>query len=253
MSELGRLTRRRIVYRACDVLPERLACAVELLRWSGMSGGNVTVPHKVAIVPLLDAITPEARLAGAVNTVRCHEGRLVGHNTDAAGFADALEDAGFKAAGKDCLIFGAGGAARAAACALGRLRARRVTVAARRPQTARVLARSMARKFPRTVFAAGRPGRADLAVNATPLGMSGCPDRSPAPAGWPGCLFAMDLVYGRRTAFQRQSLTRGAQVLGGSGMLAAQALRSWEFWFGPFAKGSRADIKSRLVERMPCL
>ncbi|MDD5630151.1 MAG: shikimate dehydrogenase, partial [Elusimicrobia bacterium] len=64
MAGLGRLTRRKVLYRACDVPPERLACAVELLRWSGMLGANVTVPHKTAIVPLLDSLTYEARVAG---------------------------------------------------------------------------------------------------------------------------------------------------------------------------------------------
>jgi shikimate dehydrogenase len=252
MARLGRLTRRKVVYRACDVLPERLACAVELMRWSGMLGGNVTVPHKVAIVPLLDALTPEARLAGAVNAVRCSQGRLTGHNTDAAGFADALQDADFKAAGRDALIFGAGGGARAAACALGRLRARRVTIAARRPQAARSLARAMAASFPHTAFTAGRPAAADLVVNATPLGLPGFPDRSPAPMGWSGCGLALDLVYGRRTAFQRQAGSRGARVLGGSSMLVSQALRSWEFWFGPLGEVRRAGLKCRLLEGLAC-
>ncbi|MCX5795374.1 MAG: shikimate dehydrogenase [Elusimicrobia bacterium] len=252
MAGLGGLTRRKVLYRACDVLPERLACAVELMRWSGMLGGNVTVPHKVAIVPLLDALTPEARLAGAVNALRCSQGRLIGHNTDAAGFADALRESGFSAAGRDALVFGAGGAARAVLCALGRLRARRVTIAARRPEAARALARALAASFPGTVFAAGRAGAADLAVNATPLGMAGFPDRSPAPGDWPGCGLALDLVYGRRTAFQRQARRLGASVLGGSGMLVSQALRSWEFWFGSLGAPRRAALKGRLLERLSC-
>ncbi len=253
MAGLGRLTRRKVLYRACDVLPERLACAVELLRWSGMLGGNVTVPHKVAIVPLLDSLTPEARLAGAVNAVRCNQGRLLGHNTDSAGFTDALRESGFTAAGCDALVFGAGGAARAALCALGRLRARRVNIAARRPEAARTLARTMAANFPGTVFTTGRPVAADLAVNATPLGLPGLPDRSPAASDWPGCGLALDLVYGRGTAFQRQARRLGARVLGGSNMLVCQALRSWEFWFGPLGALRRAALKCRLVESLPCL
>ena len=117
MLSLGRLARRKIAYRACDVAPEKLACAVELLRWSGMLGCNVTVPHKVAVAPMLDQLTHEARLVGAVNVVRCASNRLIGHNTDAAGCADALREAGFKVGGCTAVIFGAGGAARAAACA----------------------------------------------------------------------------------------------------------------------------------------
>jgi shikimate dehydrogenase len=206
----------------------------------------------VAIVPLLDGLTPEARLAGAVNAVRCGQGRLLGHNTDSAGFADALRGAGFAARGCDALVFGAGGAARAVLCALGRLRARRVIIAARRPETARSLARAMSASFPDTIFTAGRPAAVDLAVNATPLGLPGLPDRSPAGSQWPGCGLALDLVYGRGTAFQRQARRLGARVLGGSNMLVCQALRSWEFWFGPLGALRRAALKCRLVERLPC-
>jgi len=252
MTALGRLTRRPVVYRACDVAPERLACAVELLRWAGMLGCNVTVPHKVAVAGLVDSLTPAARVAGAVNAVRCDQGRLIGHNTDGAGFRDALREAGFQAAGRDALIFGAGGAARAVAAALGGLRARRVTVWARRAEAARALARAMAGHFPRTEFRAGRPAAADLAVNATPLGLPGFPDRSPAPADWAGCGLAFDLVYGRGTAFQRQARRLGARVLGGSGMLVFQALRSWEFWLGPLGAKRRAACKESLLERLPC-
>ena len=252
MADLGRLTRRKVLYRACDVPSERLTCAVELLRWSGMLGGNVTVPHKVAIVGLLDGLTPEARLAGAVNVIRCGQGRLLGHNTDSSGFTDTLRESGFTVAGRDALVFGAGGAARAVLCALGRLRARRVTIAARRPEAALALARAMAASFPSTVFTAGRPAAVDLAVNATPLGLLGLPDRSPAAPDWPGCGLALDLVYGRRTAFQRQAQRLGARVLGGSGMLVSQALRSWEFWFGPLGAPRRATLKNRLLERLPC-
>jgi shikimate dehydrogenase len=252
MANLGRLTRRKVLYRACDVSPERLVCAVELLRWSGMLGGNVTVPHKVAIVPLLDGLTPEARLAGAVNVVRCGQGRLLGHNTDSAGFTDALRESGYSATGRSALVFGAGGAARAVLCALGRLHAHRVTIAARRPEAARSLARVMTASFPDTTFAAGQARAADIAVNATPLGLPGLPDRSPAPSDWPGCGLALDLIYGRRTAFQRQAQRLGARVLGGSSMLVSQALRSWEFWFGALGAPRRDVLKSRLLESMPC-
>jgi shikimate dehydrogenase len=252
MAALGRLTRRQVAYRACDVPPERLPAAVELIRWAGLLGCNVTVPHKVSVMRLLDGLTSEARLAGAVNAVRSSQGKLIGHNTDSAGFKDALLEAGFLAAGCDAVLFGAGGAARAVAAALGNLRARSVTVVARRPEAARALARAMAANFRRTAFHTGRPSAADLAVNATPLGLPGFPDRSPAGAAWPGCGLAFDLVYGRRTAFQRQAKRLGARVLGGSGMLAFQALRSWEFWFGPMSASRRSGLKDRLMERLSC-
>jgi len=252
MLSLGRLARRKIAYRACDVAPEKLACAVELLRWSGMLGCNVTVPHKVAVAPMLDQLTREARLVGAVNVVRCASNRLIGHNTDAAGCADALREAGFKVGGCTAVIFGAGGAARAAACALGRLGARKVTIAARRPEAARSLARAMSRNFSATAFTPDRAAAADLAVNATPLGLPGFAQSSPAPARWQGCSLALDMVYGRRTPFQRQARRLGARVLGGSGLLVFQALRSWEFWFGKLAAPRRAAWADRLLETLLC-
>ncbi len=248
MTELGCLARRKAAYRPCTVAPERLAFAVGLLRTAGFVGANVTAPHKISVIAHLDRLTPEARRIGAVNAVKMSRGKLVGHNTDAAGFADALGEAGFSAKGCEALIFGAGGAARAVAFALGRLKAREVSICARRPQRARALARDMAALFPRTAFRSARPAAAELAVNATPLGRFPH-DRSPAPASWPGCQLAFDLVYGRRTAFLRQAQGLGAQTIDGTSMLVFQALRSWEFWFGPLGAERRGLWKKRLMRK----
>jgi shikimate dehydrogenase len=250
MAVLSRLTGHRVLYRACDVSPDKLAFAVGLLRSAGFLGGNITIPHKTAVVPLLDRLTPQARLAGAVNVVRRDGQRLVGHNTDLAGFSDALRDAGFRARGRDALIFGAGGAARAAVAALGRMGARRITVTSHRPTAARTLTRDFSALFPRTQFQAGPACAADLAINATPLGLPSFPDRSPAPPDWRGCDFALDMIYGRRTAFQRQALRLGARTAGGTGMLVCQALRCWEFWFGPLEETRRAFLKNRLIANL---
>lgn len=251
MSELGRLDRRRVVYRPCAVPPDRLAFAVGLLRAAGFWGANVTTPHKIAVMAHLDRLTPEARRIGAVNTIRLYRGKLIGHNTDADGFMDALAEAGFSPKGRSALIFGAGGAARAVAFALGRLKARRVAISARRPKAARRLAHDMAALFPETAFTAARPAAAEIAVNATPLGHARG-DRSPAPASWPGCRLAFDLVYGRRTAFLRQAQDLGARTLDGTAMLVFQALRSWGFWFGPPDRRHRILWKKRILEKLPC-
>lgn len=252
MTALGMLEKNKVSYRVCDVAPAKLPLAVGLLRRCGARGFNVTVPHKQAILPHLDGLSPAAARIGAVNVVRCESGRLQGHNTDAAGFAEALADAGFDPRGRDAMIFGAGGAARAAAFSLARLGARRVCVAARRPGSALALIRVLAPAFPRTIFQAGPARKTYLAVNATPLGLPGYPDRSPAPAGWPGCRAAMDMVYGRRTAFQRQALRLGAETKGGTGMLVCQALLCWEFWFGRLPGGRRGDWKRFIMEGLSC-
>jgi shikimate dehydrogenase len=108
------------VYVAFDVAPKQLAEAVRGLAALGVRGANVTIPHKEAILPLLDRLTPEAALIGAVNTVVPEGGALVGHNTDAPGFLQALRAAGGEPAGARVLVLGAGGSARAVGVALAR-------------------------------------------------------------------------------------------------------------------------------------
>src|SRR5262249_48928853 len=154
----------------------------------------------------------------------------------------ALKRAGVRARGKDALVFGAGGAARAAGWALGREGARRVRFSARTASRASRAARDLGRLFKRTRFSAGAPQPAQLWVNATPLGMKGFPDRTPAPKGLASPEVAVDLVYGRRTAFQRDAARRGARVTDGAAMLAFQALRAWEFWEKPIGARRRGAL-----------
>ena len=250
MAALGRLTSRKVIYRACDVPVDELACAVALLRCAGFSGANVTIPHKISIIGHLASLSREARLAGAVNVVRCSGGRLHGHNTDWPGFRDALEESGIAVRGLDAVIFGAGGAARAAACALASLGARRVHISARNRRAQLALVGTLSDAFAKTAFRPGIPRKADVAVNATPLGLPGFPDRSPAPPDWSGCAVACDLVYGRRTAFQNHALRLGARAMGGTSMLVWQALRSWEFWFGPLGHDQRQRLKNALMKEL---
>ena len=101
-------------YVALPVLPERLEDGVRGLRALGFRGFNVTIPHKSAILPLLDEADEAARAIGAVNTVVCEAGRLKGFNTDVEGFLGALAARGFSVEGKRVVLLGAGGAARAA-------------------------------------------------------------------------------------------------------------------------------------------
>lgn len=101
------------VYLAFDVKPEQLKEAVLGLKAAGICGFNLTMPLKVHILPLLDELTPAARLAGAVNTVMVKDGRLIGHSTDGIGYMRSVTDAGFDIIGKKMTLLGAGGAATA--------------------------------------------------------------------------------------------------------------------------------------------
>ena len=108
-----------IVYEAWPTPPNALGTRMTGLRAPAVLGANVTIPHKEAVIPLIDELDDLAHKTGAVNTIVNREGRLHGYNTDVAGFLRALrEDAGFEPKGRRAVIVGAGGAARAVAMAL---------------------------------------------------------------------------------------------------------------------------------------
>jgi len=247
-ARLALLLKRPISYEA--VLVEgRLASAVIRARARGWDGANVTVPLKERAAALADRLTPEAQALGAVNVLRFGHG-VDGHNTDADGLRDALRAAGFAVRGKRALVFGAGGAARAAGWALAREGAASVRFSARTASRARRSAHALAPHFGKTRFSAGAPVAAEVWVNATPLGMKGFPDRSPAPKTLPSPEFAVDLVYGRRTAFQRDAARRGARVTDGAGMLVRQALRAWEYWDKPLGAKRRDALAVPLLKEV---
>ncbi len=207
------------------------------------------MPLKEEAAASADTLTPSARALGAVNVLRFGRG-VTGHNTDGEGLRDALRRAGVKARGKDALVFGAGGAARAAGWALAREGARAVRFSARTAARAGRAARALKTAFPKTKFSVGAPGRAHFWVNATPLGMKGFPDRSPAAKSLPSPECAIDLVYGRRTAFQRDAAARGARVVDGSAMLVCQALRAWEYWDKPLGPRRREALVAPLLKEV---
>ena len=138
------------------------------------AGAIVSMPHKTAIAPLLDALTPEARRVGAVNVIRREPGgRLVGTALDGEGFVAGLASRGHRVAGRSCLLVGAGGAAAAIAFALAQHGVRSLEIANRTAAKARELADRVRAEFPAlAVRATTSPaGAFDLAINATSLGM----------------------------------------------------------------------------------
>lgn len=228
-------------YRAIDVPPSALAEALGLLDDAGVRGGNVTVPHKLAVIPACDRLTDEARLVGAVNTLTWERDGirvLEGHNTDALGLGRALaEDVG-ALTGARAVLVGTGGAARAAAVALTRAGAR-VTVAGRRAEAASELADVVARLGGPTdvvdladaELLAARVAAARIVVNATTLGMHG--EHLPAACEALGAgQVAYDLVYGVTTPFVAAARAAGAAAHDGLGMLVHQAAAALERWTG---------------------
>lgn len=246
---LGRLLDRSIEYEARKVPARVLSRDLGRLRREGLRGVNVTIPHKKAVMRLLDGLSAEAKAIGAVNAVSFSGGRAKGHNTDADGFLDALNEFKFDANGKSALIFGAGGAARAAGYALGSSGARQVSFLGRSGGKARRIADDLQQRFRRTRYLVG-PAAAELWVNATPLGMKGFPRRSPAPRGMPAPRLAFDLVYGRKTPFLREAKRLGARTLDGTSMLVFQALRAWELWTGRLTGRERKRLYRGIMREL---
>ncbi|MBI5211402.1 MAG: shikimate dehydrogenase [Elusimicrobia bacterium] len=233
-AELGRELR----YRAVEVDARRLAQALGSARRGPWVGWNVTLPHKVRILSLLDGLDDSARAAGAANVVRFEDGRAMGYNTDAAGFLVPLGRAGFAVRGCRAVVLGAGGAGRAACLALTRAGARRVLVFNRTFENARVVAAGLGAVAGPLSQAAEAVREADLVVNATSLGLEGrgCP-LAPGARFKTGAL-AYDLVYRPAlTPFLAQARAGGAGTLGGLGMLVGQALETWRIWFGETVGG----------------
>jgi shikimate dehydrogenase len=221
-------------YVALPVEPGMVPAAVAGLRALGLAGANVTMPHKEAVADVMDELTDDAARLRAVNTIEVRGGALVGHNTDAPGFARFLErDAGFDPAGRTAVLFGAGGAARACALALARAGLTRIVVALREPARARPLADALD-GYPTVVDVVGFDDaarvEADLVVNGTPLGAHG--ETIALPTVGPGSL-VVDLLYRpASTPLQQAARATGAKAFGGLGLLLHQAALSFEVWTG---------------------
>jgi shikimate dehydrogenase len=219
---------------------DQLAARIAALREPQFLGANVTLPHKVAVLELVDRRTPEVELIGAANTiVRQQDGTLDAYNTDApAVIATLAEDAGFDPAGQNIVILGASGAARAAVFALAGARAARIVVVNRTLERAeQLLADLLAASdldIPLCAVAASDPAlqeelrQASLVVNATSLGWQA--DETPLDAKLlvKGAL-VFDMVY-RPTRLLREAAQRGCATLDGSGMLVRQAALAFEHW-----------------------
>ncbi|HVF02682.1 MAG TPA: shikimate dehydrogenase [Rubrobacteraceae bacterium] len=229
-------------YLAMDVAPERLATAVEGLSALGFLGFNVTMPHKEAMLPLVDELDDAACLAGAVNTVVADEGgKLRGLNTDGSGFVEACAEADVSLSGRRVLILGAGGAASAIAVAVLGEGVSRLCLANRTVEKARRLRERLggfaggAEVVVRSLDEIGEAAtEAEVLINATYLGM-----REEGPLPFPvACLkrekVVCDAVYsaGRETGLILRARENGARTVSGDRMLLYQGVQAQRAWTG---------------------
>ncbi|WP_413228753.1 shikimate dehydrogenase [Chloroflexus sp.] len=236
LAALGIAARYRAVQTTAAELPARIAA----LRQPQFLGANVTLPHKQAVMPLLDELDPLAARIGAVNTiVRQPDGRLLGTNTDAPGLLADLAAAEWSPSGQEVVILGASGAARAAAFALADAGIASLTIVNRNLMRAVDLAAAAAANQPALrarALALTDPAVAEavaactLLINATALGWHDDETPLPDPPVRPHCL-VYDMVY-RETALLRAAAARGARVRDGRGMLVEQGALAFERWTG---------------------
>ncbi len=229
------------IYVPFHVKEEELGKAIEGMRALNIRGLNVTIPHKVNIIPLLDELDPLAKKIGAVNTVTNDDGVLKGSNTDASGFLRALLERGIEPKGKNVVILGAGGASRAISFILAE-RGAYLVILNRRLERAEELARWLSQIFGREVRALelveGNLARVldgtDILVNATSMGMS--PNISQTPLAskllGPG-LIVFDIVYNPiKTRLLREAEEAGAESVSGVDMFVWQGALAFERWIG---------------------
>jgi shikimate dehydrogenase len=219
-------------YLPFEVKPADLGRAVSAVRFLGLRGVNVTIPHKEKVITFLDWVDPLARKIGAVNTIVNAGGILKGYNTDATGFLKDLKDKGFNPRGKTAVVAGAGGAGKAITAALSWAGAKRIIITDMSEGRARTLAgKTKNAEFTPFKGWKKRIAGADLLVNATPAGMRpGTPLASSAELRKQ--LFVYDVVYNRPTELLREAAKAGAKRSGGLGMLLNQGAAAFELWTG---------------------
>jgi len=233
----------RCIYRLIDLdalgldaaaLPEILTAAARF----GFAGLNVTHPCKQAVIPLLDALSPDAQALGAVNTVVLQDGRRVGHNTDWWGFAESFRR-GLPDVRRDRVVqFGAGGGGAAVAYALLTLGAGTVVIVDTEAARARDLAATLCARFgDGRAVAAALPAEAmagaDGVVNTTPMGMAKYPGMAVPAELLSPALWVADIVYfPLETELLRRARALGCRTLPGGGMAVFQAVGAFRLFTG---------------------
>lgn len=226
-------------YLTLEVAPEDLGDAVRGMRAMGFRGGNITKPHKTAVVELLDRLSDAARLMGAVNCIVREERELVGENTDGKGFMQSLAGV-IDPAGKRVVLLGAGGAARAIGVELALAQAAAITVVNRSPERGQELA-ALLNEHTQTPasYAAWEgefplPADCDLVVNATSIGLNDPDARVPVDlsAAAPGLVAADVIASPPDTRFLAEAKAHGAKTLDGLGMIVNQGAIAFRLWTG---------------------
>jgi len=232
------------LYGVFDVAPEFLAPLIGSMRRSGYAGANVTIPHKQAVIPLLDDVHDDAATLGAVNVIVNRNGKLIGYNTDMLAIKHVLEPSGEKLRNSSVVILGAGGGARAAVYAVSKFFSpRSVLVYNRSTDRAEKMTRDFRKIFPKIAYERiPDPERLTTALaesvlimNATSVGMKPNVDALPLPGTitFSNQQIIFDIIYNPvETALLRLARVHGVQTINGVEMFLRQAAYAFELWTG---------------------
>lgn len=235
------------VYVAFDIEPDNIGEATNSIKVMGIKGINITIPHKQTIIPYLDEVSPDAKLTGAVNTVKNEAGKLSGFNTDVGGFLRAIkEDLDFAPEGKTLFLIGAGGAARAVLSAFCMNKGAVVYIADIIKDKAIELADHFKSNFKEIRFEtiniedsgiiSEKFSEADILVNASPAGMDGVGNLDIPLKSLKQTAVVYDLVYKPvNTQLLQDARELGHKASGGLTMLLYQGAESFEIWTGETA------------------
>lgn len=228
------------IYVPFQVTPENLSKAVKSLPSLGIKGINVTIPHKEKILDYLDELDPDAQAISAVNTVVTYEQRLKGYNTDGKGFVKSLQDENVTVQGKQVLLLGAGGAARAVGIQLAREGVSAIFISNRTLKKAEHLAQDIQ---DRTSLSQVKViefkdnelkkylNQMDIVINTTSVGMS--VEESPLRevTEFSSKQIVCDLIYKPpKTKLLEMAERQGAKIINGSGMLVYQGALAFQLW-----------------------
>ena len=224
-------------YLTLEVSPENLAAAVAGMRALGFKGGNITIPHKVAVIEHLDGLSQAAELMGAVNCINRDGDQLLGENTDGKGFVQSLKEQ-IDPQGKQVVLFGAGGAARAIGVELGLSGVEHITVVNRSEQRGQELVDLLNQKVEvradLTIWDGDYqiPEETDVVINATSIGLGDPDARLPVDTTTlTSEMVVADVVFNPpQTQFLTESANQGCRTIDGLGMLVNQGVIGFHVW-----------------------
>lgn len=222
-------------YIAYRIPKGELAEGIKALKLINIAGFNVTIPHKVEMMKLLDEMDEDCKTIGATNTVNNENGKLKGYNTDMDGFLEPIKQRNLSCKYSDVLLVGAGGAARAIVAAFAKEKAHKVTIANRTREKANDLVKfanklGLESEYIDLTDAGNTAGNYKFIINATSVGMKNNSSPISTRNINKDCI-VYDIVYTPvDTELLEQSKKQGASIIYGWEMLLAQAMRSFEIW-----------------------